>query len=351
MPRIILTGFCRRQCIFTRLMKLNRNIKIFINYFLGPVLFLWLSWFIYREIKNQPDLEKAWLRIRSSFRSPLIWNLAAVILLMIVNWSIEAIKWKISVKQIQQVSFIKAFKAVLSGVSFSVSTPNRVGEYLGRVLYMNEGNRLKTISITIVGSMSQLIITLLMGCIGFIILLRKIETGQIVSSIWLEVILYAVMATLLILTLIYFHLSWLTKWVDRLPGSSRYTYLVKALDHFNITLLLQLLLLSAARFIVFIIQYYLLFRLFDVQVLWWQAFWTVSVSFLILAVIPTFAIAELGLRGEIGLRLVGLFSANGLGIWMTTVTIWFVNLIIPAVAGSLLILSIKKIFTNKNENT
>ena len=151
-------------------MRISKNIKIFINYFLGPLLFVWLSWSIYTQIQRQPNLEEAWYTIRQSVNSSLAWNLVAVILLMIVNWSFEAIKWKISVKDIQQVSFFKALKAVLSGVSFSVSTPNRVGEYLGRVLYMDDGNRLKTISITIVGSISQLIITLLMGAIGLIVL-------------------------------------------------------------------------------------------------------------------------------------------------------------------------------------
>jgi uncharacterized membrane protein YbhN (UPF0104 family) len=330
-------------------MKLNKNIKIFINYFLGPLLFVWLSWSIYREIKQQPDLAKTWKEIQESFKSPLLWNLVAVIALMLVNWSIEAIKWKISVKKIQQVSFFKAFRAVLSGVSFSVSTPNRVGEYLGRVLYMDEGNRLKTISITIVGSVSQLIITLLMGGIGLIMLRSKIETTHLISSIWMEVILYGVIAVLIVLTLFYFRLSWLIRWADRLPGSQRFSYLVKALEDFNATLLLKLLSLSLLRFIVFIVQYYLLFHLFDVQVLWWQGFWAVSVSFLVMAAIPTFAIAELGLRGRVGLILVGLLSTNTAGIIFTTAGIWFINLIIPAIIGSLLILSIKKIYTDKNE--
>src|SRR5689334_6961656 len=117
-------------------MKLSKNSKIFINYFLGPLLFIWLSWAIYRQIKKQPDLETAWEGIRHSLNSPLVWNIVAVIVLMIVNWSIEAIKWKIAVKPIQPVSFLKAFRAILSGVSFSVSMPNRLGEYLGRILYM-----------------------------------------------------------------------------------------------------------------------------------------------------------------------------------------------------------------------
>jgi uncharacterized membrane protein YbhN (UPF0104 family) len=330
-------------------MKLNKNIKIFINYFLGPALFVWLSWSIYREIKNQPDLGKTWEAIKQSLQSPLLWNLIAVIVLMFVNWSIEAIKWKISVKKIQEVSFFKAFRAVLSGVSFSVSTPNRVGEYLGRVMYMDAGNKLKTISITIVGSISQLIITLLMGCIGLIILRSKIEAAQLITSVWLEVILYGVIAVLIILTLFYYRLSWIIKWVDRLPGSQRYAYLVKALEGFDATLLTRLLSLSLLRFIVFIIQYYLLFHLFDVQVLWWQCFWSVSVSFLVMAVIPTFAIAELGLRGRIGLILTGLFSTNKAGIIFATAGIWFINLIIPAIIGSLLILSIKKIYKDKDE--
>jgi len=330
-------------------MKLNRNIKIFINYFLGPLLFLWLSWSIYREIKHQPDLKKVWQHISESFHSPLLWNLVAVIILMIVNWSIEAFKWQLSIKKIQRLSFLKAFRAVLSGVSFSVSTPNRIGEYLGRILYMNEGNRLKTISLTIVGNMSQLIITLLVGVAGLIILLPQIETGHIISSIWIRVILYGVITALVILTLFYFRLPWLVKWIDRIPGSGRYSWLIKALEDFNATLLLQLLSLSAVRFIVFIVQYYLLFRLFDVPILWWQAFWTVSVSFLVLAIIPTIALIELFQRRMIVKTLVGLYSSNELGITLTTAGIWLINLIVPAIIGSLLILSIKNIFTNKGE--
>lgn len=330
-------------------MKLNKNIKIFINYFLAPILFLWLSWSIYREIKQQPDLEKTWTAIKTSLQGPLLLNLVAVVALMFVNWSIEAVKWKLSVKKIQNVGFFKAFKAVLSGVSFSVSTPNRVGEYLGRVLYMDPGNKLKTISITIVGSMSQLIITLLMGCAGLILLQSKIVGANLITPVWLDLIIYGTILVLCFLTLFYFRLSWVIKWVDRLPGSKRFSYLVNALEEFDATLLIKLLSLSLLRFLVFIVQYYLLFRLFDVQVLWWQGFWSVSVAFLIMSVIPSFAIADLGLRGKVSMILVGLFSANAAGIIFTTVGIWLINLVIPAVAGSLLILSIKKIYKEKDE--
>jgi uncharacterized membrane protein YbhN (UPF0104 family) len=331
-------------------MKLNKSIKIFINYFLGPILFIWVAFSIYNQVRHQPDLAEKWKLIRASFESPAILNLVAVIALMIVNWSIEAFKWKLSVRKIQQVSFFTSFKAILSGTSFSVTTPNRVGEYLGRVLYMKEGNRLKAIALTIAGSMSQLIVTLFMGLLGFIVLRKTIENSHILSAWWIRIMVYGAAIALLILTVIYFRLSWIIKWADRLPLIKKYTWLIKALEDFNATLMLQLLSLSALRFLVFMIQYYLLFRLYDVDISWWQGLWAVSVSFLVMALIPTIALfTDLSLRGKVSLKLLNLFSGNDLGISLALVSIWFINLITPALAGSLLILSIKKIFKNSNE--
>ena len=270
--------------------KQKKSIRVFINYFLGPLLFAWVSYSIYSQVQQQPGLEKSWQHIRRSFTSGMIWNLVAVVLLMLANWSIETVKWKLAVQKIQQVGFFTAFKAVLSGVSFSVTTPNRVGEYLGRVLYMDEGNRMKAISLTITGSISQLIVTLLMGFAGLIVLRLPIENSQMISSLWMEVMLYGVFAVTVILTLFYFRLSWLAKWIDRLPGAKKYAWLIETLEDFNATLLLQLLSLSALRFLVFIVQYYLLFRLFDLDISLWHCWSAVSVSFLVMAVIPTIAL-------------------------------------------------------------
>jgi len=329
-------------------MRLNKNIKILVNYFFGPILFIWLAWSIYNQIRHQPDLSMSWQRIRESFGGALLSNLAIVLLLMIINWSIESLKWKLAIGNIQRISFGKAFMAVLSGVSFSVSTPNRIGEYLGRVLYMEEGNRLRAVSLTIICSISQLLITLLMGICGLIYLLPKLYAAELLSGLWVKVLLYGVITVFIVLTVFYFRLSWLVKWIDRIPGMARYTYLLNAVEDVHATLLLRLLSLSVARFFVFGIQYILLFRLFGVEIGWWQGFWAVSVMFLVLAIIPTIALVEVVQRSTVALKIFGLLTTNELGIGLTTVTVWFINLIIPALIGSLLILGIK-IFRNRNE--
>lgn len=188
-----------------------------------------------------------------------------------------------------------------------------------------------------------------MGLAGMIILRTAIENAKILTSFWFDTLLYGGIAISIFLTVFYFRLSWVVRWIDRLPSSRRYAWLIETLEEFNATLLLQIMSLSALRFIVFIVQYYLLFQLFDVEVSLWWGWWLVSVSFLAMAAIPTIALfTDLGLRGKVSLLLVGLFSQNSLGISLTAVSIWFVNLIIPALAGSLLILSLKKIFRNSN---
>lgn len=329
-------------------MQENKTIKIFFNYFLGPLLFAWLVFSIYRQINNQPALEQSWQQIKASFSSANIWYLAGACVLIFINWGIEAWKWQLSVSSIQKVSLTVAYKAVLSGVTFSVSMPNRIGEYLGRVLYMPEGSRLKTISATLVGSFAQLLTTLMTGCIGLIALKKPILQAYPDLVIWYQFLLYGLLAIVAVLLLMYFNVAGtfflFQRWI-RLP---KYLYLVEALRSFDRNLLIQILLLSLVRYSVFLIQYYFLFQLFGVAVNIAQVAGVMSVVFLLMTIIPSIALIELGVRGEISLRIMSVFSANSLGIGLTSITIWFINLMIPAILGSLLLLNLK-VFGRKKE--
>jgi hypothetical protein len=85
----------------------------------------------------------------------------------------------------------------------------------------------------------------------------------------------------------------------------------------------------------------LLLQVFDVNIGWWESCWLTFAMFLVMAVVPTIALAELGLRGHVSLLLFGLLSTNTLGIVLTASGIWLINLVVPALAGSLFILGVK----------
>ena len=270
---------------------------------------------------------------------------------MLVNWGIEARKWQVLLKPLQKISLLRAFYSVLSGVAFAINTPNRMGEYGGRVLYMKEGNRIKAVSLSILGGLSQLIITLVLGFSGMLYL-KKLNIFSTTAAIhplpdlWLNIILYGVLIVTIAIVLFYFRLSWMVKWLERLPGKNRFIEYIKVLDGFETGSLIRLLSLSLTRYLVFVTQYLLLFDVFNVGVNWWQGFWIVSVLFLLLAIIPTFAVAELGIRGKVSIFLMESFTNNFAGVISCTAGIWVINLVIPALMGSLLILGVK-IFSNR----
>ncbi|HEU4861453.1 MAG TPA: lysylphosphatidylglycerol synthase domain-containing protein, partial [Chitinophagaceae bacterium] len=312
-------------------MRLNKNIKIFLNYVLGPLLFAWLFYSVFKQIKNQPYLEESWLNIKASFTDIRVLNFILVIVLMFVNWSLEALKWKISVQNVQPVSFFRSLKAIFSGVSFSVTTPNRMGEYLGRVLYMDDGNRLRVISLTILGSISQLLVTMFFGLLGLLILQPDIANMRL--SAWMEWIknlgIIGGSLAFIVLTVFYFRIGWLVKWIDKIPAIKKYIWLINELEKADTTLLTRLLSISMVRYFVFATQYFLLFRFFAVEVNWWQGFWAISIVFFVMAITPTIELFEVVKKMYVTQEIFAIFTVNTLAIGFVTTTVWFINLVIP----------------------
>jgi Uncharacterised protein family (UPF0104). len=77
------------------------------------------------------------------------WQLWLAVALMPVNWALETYKWYVLVNKFQPISFAKSFESVLSGLSFAMNTPNRIGEYGGRILYLQPAFRLRGIALTV----------------------------------------------------------------------------------------------------------------------------------------------------------------------------------------------------------
>lgn len=333
----------QEEIIFEKRKLLNKSIKIFLNYFLGPLIFIWLSISIFRQIRMQPDLQTNLKLIRDAATGEASWKFWTVILLMVINWGIEARKWQVLLLPLERLSLARSFKAILSGVAFALNTPNRIGEYAGRVLYVSEGKRIRAVSLTIAGSFSQLIITLIFGVLGIWMLRDLFLASEYISPfyIWLKFLEGILIVITLICILVYFRISWIIKGVERLPGLGPIVRHIAVLEDLSVSILLRVLGLSAGRFFIFIIQYNLLLQVMHVDAGWWQGFWLVSVLFLWLAIWPTIALLELGLRWEYSILLFSMVSSNTVGIYAVATGIWIINLVIPALAGSLFMLGIR----------
>ncbi|HVI46231.1 MAG TPA: lysylphosphatidylglycerol synthase domain-containing protein [Chitinophaga sp.] len=277
-------------------------------------------------------------------------GIVLVLVLMIFNWGLEARKWQKLVKPLERISFMRAFSAILSGVSLSINTPNRIGEYGGRVLYLRNHNKLKAIAATIVGSFSQLIVTVIFGLIGMIYYINNFTlvkgNSYFPPNFW-EKILFGVLLVICVLTiLLYFRLQIILAVFEKVRFLRKAKVFVQIIVKYSSSELRYLLLLSALRYMVFSAQYLILLDALGLEFMWWQAFLLNSVIYLVMAVVPTIAIAELGLRGKVSIYFLGLISSNTAAIIAATVGIWLINLVLPAVLGSVLLLGVK-IFKEK----
>ncbi len=309
---------------------------------IGPVLGIWLLYAIYRQIMDQPNLTQSWHHLMQSFHGREAGILLLVCLLMLVNWGIESRKWQLLTADLCTLRFRQAFISVQAGQAFALNTINRMGEPLGKAMFLPAGIRMQTVALSVYGSLPQIIVTLLSGMIGWIAL----KTTGLLQDAGLQewngpvfwLILAAGFSCLVLCILLYFRLSRIREWFWKKSFLASLRKYLPEWKPLPVQLLTGLLGLSCWRYLVFLVQYLLLMEVFGVGLSLVQAMILVSVLFLLLAIIPSIALAELGIRGKLSIFLFGMISRNYLGIMATATGIWIINLLLPALFGALIII-------------
>ena len=306
-----------------------------------------LSWILYKRILHQPDLPEHWDHILSGWHQPALW---VAFFLMFINWGLESRKWQLLLSHLEDISFLKAFKSVLAGTSISMLTPNRMGEYAGRIMFVSEGHRLTAISLTLLGSISQLLITLVMGLIGLLVFRNTQHLPSDYLNIWVwvlgNIVFFVSLFFVVMLALIFLRIGRVVKFLSGFGVFKRFVNHISVLDTFSRKQLLRILFLSLIRYLVFILQYLLLLQVFGVAISWHLCFWLLTIFYLLMAVVPSIGISELPMRASVSVELLALFSSNVIGIQAAAFGIWVINLAIPALLGSLFMLG-HKIFNER----
>ena len=259
---------------------------------------------------------------------------------------LEALKWKNLISKIEHVTLMQSLIAVLTGVTISSFTPNRIGEYFGRAFILKKASHVEGILITVLGSMSQLLITILTGSLALLIFLPLFIPDAGFSRGYLY---YAFIAVVLLLDALllglFFNISFLSTWKEKIlkNGFSRIRKFFRVFIMYSNSELRGVMALSFARYVVFSTQYILLLYALGVNIPFYYAYLFISLIYFIMAIIPTIALTELGIRGSVAIYFFGFYfsplmtgSADlNLGILMASILLWVINLGFPAVAGSI----------------
>jgi len=281
----------------------------------------------------------------------VIYISSALIILMVINWGIESLKWKLLISQAEKVSLGTSYEAILGGLAVSIFTPNRVGEFLGRVFILKKTDPIKAILLTIVGSFSQLLVTVVTGTIAYLFFAPRYLSSLMSDSTWLvSGFSFTLVTVSLFSVFFFFNISALHRISILIPKkySKRIRSSIDAMADSPKPLLLKAVFLSLLRYLVFSTQFYLAIILMGLNFTFVQCMLVIPVIYLVLAAIPTIALAELGVRGSVSVFLFGVLTAPGvldaeatLAVVSASTLIWFLNIAIPSLAGVFVIFRLK----------
>lgn len=335
------------------------------NLIIRIIILLVTFGFIYKQIFYKHDFEQIFSSFHEYLTHPdIFFSLGLVIFLMLINWGIETLKWKFLIKKIEKIRYFKAYLAVLTGVAVSSFTPNRIGDYLGRVFILEKANRIEGVLITIIGSLSQFLVTIIIGTISLAIFIfnfryELIEYLEMSNRLFYFLYLGSTLLVIILfilLILLFLNVSIVTDLANRIvkPKWKKIKDYLRIFSFYTRRELIIVLLYSLIRFFVFSLQFYILLRVFMVPIPYLPGLIVISIIFFVMTMIPSVAITELGIRGSVTLYIFGLFFAQSgienLSIEIGTVaassTLWLINLAIPSLIGAIFVFNLK--FFRKN---
>lgn len=312
---------------------MNKSNKIALNYILGGAIAILLLWGIYLQVQKQlakVDPEVLW-------QTGPDYLLYAALLLMPLNLALEAWKWHLLAGSAQKLSYRQALASYLAGIAFSVVTPNRLGEYPGRLLYLKRKNTFRLISVSILGAVAQMLTLFIYGLLGLI------YYNLFFASVFSIVVLVACAACTIIIFIIYWRFETWMPVIEKIRWLKKYHVYGKLLKRFTSKEQLTILIISLVRYSIYTAQYLILLQWMNVDMPLIQGFFMSALFFWVIAIIPSVTLVELGERGQVGLYLFHHFSDNTVGILGATLGVWCINLILPAIIGSILLFRMRLI--------
>ena len=275
--------------------------------------------------------------------SPAQYGLLVLVFsMMFLNWFLEIQKWRLLIKPLEPLTLGAAFTGVFAGITVSSFTPNRTGEYVGRVFVLKRNNRWQAVILTMAGSIGQITSTFIAGIIALLFFIPRVQllNGM---DLYLQLLAIALLCVLLIAYFRIAHVHALFVRIKFLRRIMKYLSVVKTLQP---SVMFKVLIYSLSRHLVFSTQFFLLLYIFEMPLSYGVGLMLSSVVYLMISVVPTIALTEIGVRGAVSIFVFSLFFQNTVAdMELIVITagflLWLINLVMPAIIGALLINRLK----------
>ncbi len=326
--------------------KLHKIIRVVVQYFI-PLAALAYIVFAIRGLPEEGV--KRWTA-SLEFSTEVFFMVALLLILTFFNWFFESVKWKLLADRLQKISMVHSLKGVLYGVTLGMITPKRVGDFAGRALVLNSENRVRGMVVNSAASLSQIVVTLVPGLLALVMVILFFAGGgphgPAGGALRMDLVWYTAIAILLLLVFI-FNMRKLSGWLIKVKGRHSWLQVLDVFENLSHRQMTSLFFFISLRYGIFILQFYILLRLFQFPATLFDAFFLLALIYLVMTVVPLSSLGEAGIRGSVALFVFeffylpseGFYSGMGLGVLAAVMAVWFINLVVPGLAGALIAMS------------
>jgi len=248
-------------------------------------------------------------------------NIIFMLFFTIINHFLEIKKWKTLTKSVKNNSWFEATEQSLASLTFSIITPNRIGEYGAKVLFYPNNKRKQILLLNFAGNFYQLAITIILGMIG-LVFLYKYASFSIISTQNSIIIIIALISVVGIFYFLKENYSKIGDWLSKI---------IELLSFKNNKIVI---LISLLRYLVFSHQFYFLIYCFKLNISYFEAMTAISSVYLIASCIPILSLFDVSLKGSVAIIVFSIFEIDSIQILSITTLMWLLNFVFPAIIGS-----------------
>lgn len=316
---------------------ITRHKKI-LSYSIKAIILGLAAVFIYSRLSNNTNLDNFLLLIKGLNHIKVWLILSCIFLLMLLNWFIESVKWKFLISKVEPINIKKAIESVFCGLTWAVFTPNRIGEYGGRIFFLSPRKRIQGMVAMSVGHIAQMVVTNVVGALAML--------WFIYSFLGLDLPVFFALAFLIgifciFFILFYFNIHWLNNLVKNIRFLKKFNVFFKVLTRYRKAELTKVMLYSILRFVVFTSQYLLIMGLLIPEIPFYKSAFLVFILFFVQSALPSLDLLDFGVRSMTATYFFGFITTQEIAVMAAATLIWLVNLIIPAILGSFFVFKLK----------
>ena len=292
------------------------------------IILMLFGYFIYQTLTQNEQLSLLEFVAILQNSQLILWkNVLVMASLSALNWILEIEKWKLLANQIRPTSWKNSAAQSLASLTFSLITPNRIGEYGAKAIYFPKKERKRIVALNFIGNFHQLVITCLVGFAG--ISYWNAISKEVFSTISvMNILIVFTLITGGIILLIYTTKHW--KWRKQI---------FEKLHFITQKLNAQISFLSLLRYLVFSHQFYWMLKILHPDISYESSMAAIASIYLISSFIPMLSLFDVVVKGSVAVFVFSFVEISPLVVLSVTTLMWVFNFVIPAMIGSYFVIT------------